>query len=56
MTTVHPTLPERFVQAGYRTFGTGKWHKGAETTDLTDDTDYGDEMEQVCDLLNDYRS
>lgn len=30
MTTDHPTLPERFGEAGYRTFGTGKWHNGVE--------------------------
>jgi len=30
MTTDHPTLPERFGEAGYRTFGTGKWHNGEE--------------------------
>jgi arylsulfatase A-like enzyme len=30
MTTEHPTLPERFGEAGYRTFGTGKWHNGIE--------------------------
>ena len=26
-----PLLPERFAEAGYRTFFTGKWHNGAET-------------------------
>ncbi len=31
MTTLHPTLPEAFGNAGYRTFGTGKWHNGLET-------------------------
>jgi arylsulfatase A-like enzyme len=30
MTTVHPTLGEAFGDAGYRTFGTGKWHNGRE--------------------------
>jgi len=30
MTTEHPTLPEAFGDAGYRTFGTGKWHNGQE--------------------------
>jgi len=30
MTTEHPPLPERFGNAGYRTFGTGKWHNGPE--------------------------
>ena len=30
MTTEHPTLPETFGNAGYRTFGTGKWHNGKE--------------------------
>ena len=28
MTTTHPTLPEAFDDAGYRTFATGKWHNG----------------------------
>ncbi len=26
-----PLMPERFAEAGYRTFFTGKWHNGAET-------------------------
>lgn len=30
MTTEHRTLPESFGNAGYRTFGTGKWHNGTE--------------------------
>jgi arylsulfatase A-like enzyme len=30
MTEEHPTLPEAFGDAGYRTFGTGKWHNGTE--------------------------
>jgi arylsulfatase A-like enzyme len=30
MTTDHPTLPEAFGEAGYRTFHTGKWHNGRE--------------------------
>ncbi|WP_248517966.1 sulfatase-like hydrolase/transferase [Salinarchaeum laminariae] len=30
MTTEHPTLPETFGDAGYRTFGTGKWHNGRQ--------------------------
>ncbi|WP_248910660.1 sulfatase-like hydrolase/transferase [Halocatena marina] len=30
MTEEHPTLPEAFGNAGYRTFGTGKWHNGHE--------------------------
>jgi len=30
MTTAHPTLPEAFGEAGYRTFATGKWHNGHE--------------------------
>ena len=30
MTTEHPTLPESFGDAGYRTFATGKWHNGTE--------------------------
>ncbi|WP_276253097.1 sulfatase-like hydrolase/transferase [Halomontanus rarus] len=28
VTTDHPALPETFGRAGYRTFGTGKWHNG----------------------------
>lgn len=28
MTTKHPTLPEKFDNAGYQTFATGKWHNG----------------------------
>ena len=28
MPTDHPTLPESFGNAGYRTFATGKWHNG----------------------------
>jgi arylsulfatase A-like enzyme len=30
MTNDHPTLGEAFGDAGYRTFGTGKWHNGTE--------------------------
>ena len=30
MATEHPTLSEAFGDAGYRTFGTGKWHNGIE--------------------------
>ena len=30
MTRDHPTLPEFFGEAGYRTFATGKWHNGPE--------------------------
>jgi arylsulfatase A-like enzyme len=30
MTIEHPTLPEAFGNAGYRTFATGKWHNGTE--------------------------
>lgn len=29
--TDHPALPERFGDAGYRTFATGKWHNGRES-------------------------
>jgi arylsulfatase A-like enzyme len=30
ITEAHPTLGEAFANAGYRTFGTGKWHNGIE--------------------------
>lgn len=30
VTEAHPPLPRRFAEAGYRTFGTGKWHNGTE--------------------------
>lgn len=30
MTTAHPTLSERFGEAGYRTMATGKWHNGTQ--------------------------
>jgi len=30
MPTEHSLLPESFGDAGYRTFGTGKWHNGTE--------------------------
>jgi arylsulfatase A-like enzyme len=31
ITRAHPILGEAFENAGYRTFGTGKWHNGTES-------------------------